>query len=150
VHLKTPTKERFDLFQTFALVDDGGNVKPVGLTRSFWSNTSARYHRVVGAFDFRSNEDLHSTMQEMHPQADELLFVLTGAIDVMIEELGVERSITLRAGQATIVPRGRWHRLVMRKPGKLLFVNSRSGMRSRKAPSSSRRQCSPRQNRVAR
>ena len=32
-----------------------------------------------------------------------------------------------------VVPRGVWHRLVMRRPGRLLFINSRSGMQSRTA-----------------
>ena len=103
------------------------------ITPSFWgkSSSSALYDRLVGTFDFNSSKDLHSSMQELHPEADELLFLVSGAIDVLLEEAHSERTISLEAGQAAIVPRGVWHRLVMRKPGKLLFINSRTGMQSR-------------------
>ena len=50
---------------------------------------------------------------------------------IILQEVGGERTVTLRSGQAAIVPRGVWHRLVMREPGKLLFINSRTGMESR-------------------
>jgi len=82
-------------------------------------------------FEFQSAEDLHSSMQEMHPKADEVLFLVSGAIDVILEGSGGKRTISLQAGQAAIVPRGIWHHLVMRQPGKLLFINSRTGMQSR-------------------
>jgi mannose-6-phosphate isomerase-like protein (cupin superfamily) len=70
-------------------------------------------------------------MQEMHPEADEVLFLVSGAVDVVLQNADAERTIALEAGQAAIVPRGVWHRLVMRHPGRLLFINSRTGMQSR-------------------
>jgi len=123
--------EQLDLVRTFVHIDNAGNAKPVKVTSSFWRDTSAKYARVLGAFDFKSNDDLHSSMQEVHPEADEVLFLASGAIDVLIEEAGVERVVSLEAGQAAVVARGLWHRLVMRRPGKLLFINSRAGMQGR-------------------
>lgn len=122
-----------DLSRTFVHLANSGDARPVPLTPSFWRDSpgSALYDRLVGTFDFGSSRDLHSSLQEMHPEADELLFVVSGAIDVLLEEAGSERAIPLAAGQAAIVPRGVWHRLVMRKPGKLLFVNCRTGMETR-------------------
>jgi mannose-6-phosphate isomerase-like protein (cupin superfamily) len=123
----------FDLATTFVHLRDGGGAEPVKITPSFWSGSGAGrvYDRMVGAFDFQSSRDLHSSMQEMHPLADEVLILVSGAIDVILEEAGVERTIALEAGQAAIVPRGVWHRLVMRRPGRLLFINSRTDMQSR-------------------
>jgi len=105
----------------------------VPITPSFWRGSAAGhvYDRVVGAFDFSSSADLHASMQEMHPLADELLILASGALDVILEEAGGERTIALEAGQGAIVPRGVWHRLVMRRPGRLLFINSRTDMQSR-------------------
>ena len=125
----------FDLSTTFVHLSDGGGAEPVEVTPSFWSGDVAGelYDRLVGAFDFSSSEDLHSSMQEMHPEADELLFLISGAIDVVLQESDGERTVPLEAGEAAIVPRGVWHRLVMRRPGRLLFINSRTGMRSRSA-----------------
>ena len=124
-----------DLSRTFVHLAPGGDAEPVELTPAFWRESSAgeRYERLVGAFDFASAQDLHPSTQEMHPEADELLVVVSGALDVVIEEEGVERTVALSAGRAAIVPRGVWHRLVVREPGRLLFVNSRTGMQSRAA-----------------
>jgi mannose-6-phosphate isomerase-like protein (cupin superfamily) len=123
----------FDLSTTFIHLREGGGAEPLKVTRGFWSGSAAgKYDRIVGTFDFRSSKDLHSSMQEIHPEADEVLFLVSGAIDVILEEAGVERAVTLEAGQAGIVPRGVWHRLVMRQPGRLLFINSRTAMQSRR------------------
>lgn len=123
--------QSFDLSTTFVHLRNGGAAEPVKVGPSFWSGDAAAFDRVVGAFDFTSSRDLHATMQEMHPLADELLILAAGAIDVKLDEDGEERTIALEAGEAAIVPRGVWHRLVMRRPGRLLFINSRTDMQSR-------------------
>jgi mannose-6-phosphate isomerase-like protein (cupin superfamily) len=124
--------QTFDLSTTFIHLEDGGGAETVEVTPSFWGeSTGALYDRLVGVFDFDSSEDLHSSMQEMHPEADEVLFLVSGAVDIALQEADGERTIALEAGQAAIVPRGVWHRLVMRHPGRLLFMNSRTGMQSR-------------------
>ena len=125
--------ESLDLVRTFVHLTHGGDAEPVELTPFFWRDSSSKrlYDRLVGVFAFASAEDLHSSSQEVHPEADELLFVISGAIDVILQEGDSERIVPLEAGQAAIVPRGLWHRLVMRQPGKLLFINSRTGMQSR-------------------
>jgi mannose-6-phosphate isomerase-like protein (cupin superfamily) len=126
--------QRLDLSKTFVHLKNGGDTEPVAITPAFWLETSSgkrRYDRLAGIFAFRSAKDLHSSMQEMHPEADEVLFVVSGAIDVVLEESGGEQILSLQAGQAAIVPRGIWHHLVMRQPGKLLFINSRTGMQGR-------------------
>jgi mannose-6-phosphate isomerase-like protein (cupin superfamily) len=121
-----------DLSTTFIHLRDGGGAEPVEATPSFWGGSAGKlYDRLVGAFDFNSSEDLHSSIQEMHPEADEVLFLVSGAVDVVLQKADAERTIALEAGQAAIVPRGVWHRLVMRHPGRLLFINSRTGMQSR-------------------
>jgi len=125
--------QTFDLSTTFLHLRDGGSAEPVKITPAFWRGGAGakRYDRLVGAFDFSSSGDLHSSMQEMHPLADEVIFLVAGAIDVVLDEGGAERTVALEAGHAAIVPRGVWHRLVMRRAGRLLFINSRSEMQSR-------------------
>jgi mannose-6-phosphate isomerase-like protein (cupin superfamily) len=124
--------ETFDLAATFVHLDHAGGAEPVPDGRSVCrGSAAAQYARLVGVFDVGSSKDLHSSMQEVHPAADEVLFLVSGALDLIVEEVGKERAIPLEAGQAAIVPRGVWHRLVMRRPGRLLFINSRAGMESR-------------------
>lgn len=62
---------------------------------------------------------------EMHPEQDELLFLLEGAIDVFIRgelEGEEENTLHLREGEACVVPKGMWHRQVVVTPCKMLFL----------------------------
>lgn len=132
--------QTFDLAKTFIHLDGSGGAEPVEVTRSFWSgNAAGNYVRLVGVFDFDTSKDLHASTEEVHPEADEVLFVISGEIELVLEDGGVQRVVPLGAGEATIVPRGRWHRLVMRRPGRILFINSRAGMQSRPRRSTERR-----------
>jgi mannose-6-phosphate isomerase-like protein (cupin superfamily) len=66
---------------------------------------------------------------EMHPDQDELLFLLEGAIDVLLRkelESEVEQTIHFKAGEACLVPQGIWHRQVVVSPCKLLFLTPRT------------------------
>jgi mannose-6-phosphate isomerase-like protein (cupin superfamily) len=128
--------QQFELSSTFVHLKNGGDAEPLDVTPAFWRQSSSgkkNYDRVVGVFEFRSASDLHPTMQEVHPEADEVIYLVSGAIDLILDEPGGERVVSLQTGEASIVPRGMWHRLVMRKPGTLLFINSRTGMQGRKA-----------------
>lgn len=124
-----------ELTKTFVHLRDDGGAEPIEVTPRFWrdSAASAKYDRVVAAIDFAGPEDLHSSQQEVHPEGDELIYVVAGAIDVVLDTDGGRRTESLAAGQAAIVPRGVWHHLVAREPGRLLFVNCRTGMGSRAA-----------------
>ena len=44
----------------------------------------------------------------MHPEGDELLLLLSGAIDLILQTGDRERVVELRPGAACIVPRGVW------------------------------------------
>ena len=124
--------EPIDLSSTFIHLEYGGSATPIELTPRFWGQSVAgnTYDRLVGCVDFSSPKDLHSSAQEMHPEADEVIFVVSGAIDVVLQEAAGEQTTSLVAGHAAIVPRGVWHSLVMRRPGRLLFINCRTGMKS--------------------
>lgn len=128
--------QQFELSNTFVHLRDGGDAERIELTPAFWRQSSSskkKHDRIVGVFEFKSASDLHSSMQEMHPEADEVIYLVSGAIDLFLDGPDGESIVSIRTGEASIVPRGVWHRLVMRKPGKLLFVNSRTGMQGRRA-----------------
>ena len=120
-----------DIAKSFIHLCAGGGAEIVDVTPSFWRAAHEREGLVLGAFDFTSPRDLHSSMQEMHPEADEVLLLVSGSLDVILEQDDAQRTIALETGQAAIVPRGVWHHLEMRGPGRLVFINSRAGMRSR-------------------
>ena len=64
---------------------------------------------------------------EMHPDGDEVLFLISGHVDLMLEEAGSERAIEVRPGQGVVVPKGVWHRVLLREPSQVLHVTPGPG-----------------------
>jgi len=64
---------------------------------------------------------------EMHPDADEVLFLISGHVDVILEERGGETVVEVIAGQALVVPRGVWHRVRIRQPSQMLHITPGPG-----------------------
>src|SRR5262249_60959406 len=85
--------------------------------------------RVIGAKHADVPADFHADEWEMHPGGDEVLYLLAGALDVVLDEPAGERTFGLERGQACLVPRGVWHRLVLRRPSGLLFITPPRGTR---------------------
>lgn len=59
---------------------------------------------------------------EMHPDGDELLIVLEGAVTVEYDVHTGSGSVPVRQGQAHVVPRGVWHRVIPQGGCRLLFA----------------------------
>jgi quercetin dioxygenase-like cupin family protein len=72
---------------------------------------------------------------ERHPDGDELLHLIAGEAVVLIEQPGGEERVALRAGDACVVPRGLWHRVLPQGPITLLYVTP--------GPSTERRPLAP-------
>lgn len=64
---------------------------------------------------------------EMHPDGDEVLFLVSGRVDVVLEEDGAETIVEVGPGQAVVVPRGVWHRVLLREPSQLLHITPGPG-----------------------
>ena len=71
---------------------------------------------------------------EMHPDGDELLFLVSGRISVLLEEAGAERRVEVGPGQALVVPRGVWHRVVPEEPSQLVHITPGPGGQHRPLP----------------
>ena len=128
------TPEPLDPFATYVHLHAGGAAVAATRTATFWRDLrSAPDDRIVGAVHGRDAGDLHPTEAEMHPHGDELLCLLSGSLDVVLEEPDGDRAVPLRAGQVFVVPRGAWHRLALREPGDLLFVTPATGTQIRDA-----------------
>ncbi|MGZ8273042.1 MAG: cupin domain-containing protein [Burkholderiaceae bacterium] len=59
---------------------------------------------------------------EMHPDADEFVYLLSGEAELLLETAsGIER-VRLSDRAAVIVPRGVWHTAEVRKPSRMLHL----------------------------
>ena len=87
--------------------------------------------RVLATFPLSSPADAHSHVWEMHPAADEVLFMLTGELQVDYSDGQRSGTAVLEEGRGLVMPRGVWHRLVLRDPGLLLALTAPHGTESR-------------------
>jgi len=75
---------------------------------------------------------------EVHPDGDELLYLVSGAISVRLELADRDHTVELAAGDAVVVPKGIWHRITLREPGTLLHVTPGPHGESRRVRSTRR------------
>jgi mannose-6-phosphate isomerase-like protein (cupin superfamily) len=121
-----------DLFSTFVRLGAQGDAAAVPWTPDFWRRLSVNEgDRIVGARHGREPGDFHPEEWEMHPHGEELLLLLSGALDVTLDLADGERTIALTSGEACLVPRDVWHRITMHQPSDLLFVTTPKGTRLR-------------------
>lgn len=59
---------------------------------------------------------------EMHPDGDELLYLVSGAVTVTLELSGGDTLVNLGAGDAVVVPQGVWHQITSQEPGQLIHI----------------------------
>ncbi|GAA4104388.1 cupin [Actinomadura miaoliensis] len=84
------------------------------------------------AFHAKTDADVHAGHWEVHPEAEEVVSCLIGKIRLYLrpERPGQEEEeISLTAGTAAIVPRGRWHRIELDTPSTIMAVTLPRGSR---------------------
>jgi mannose-6-phosphate isomerase-like protein (cupin superfamily)/predicted DNA-binding protein (MmcQ/YjbR family) len=59
---------------------------------------------------------------ELHPDSDEFLQVIEGSADIEILNEQGSSTVCIQAGECFVVPRGHWHRHIIHKSVKELFV----------------------------
>ena len=130
------TTESFDLTTTYVHLEDGAAAAPVACTPAFWQELGRgeRHYlgRLVMAFPLDA-KDPESAGWEMHPAGHELLYVASGVLAVVFETVGGEETVELDAGQACIVPKGVWHRFVVRESGVVVAATAGEGTEHRPA-----------------
>jgi len=74
--------------------------------------------RLLSVFDYDCTWDY----QERHPTGDELVYVIAGSVDLLVDTGGGERAVHLPSGFVGVVPAGGWHRLAVHEPSSVLFI----------------------------
>lgn len=122
--------------ETYLFLAGEDAAKPVPVTDTFWSDVVSGRLRIEGrllaAFDMA--EDWPHW--EMHPEGEEILILLSGDMSIAFDSTetdagGAESVVALEPGQACLVPRGVWHRGIVRAPSRLLAITSGEGTQHR-------------------
>jgi mannose-6-phosphate isomerase-like protein (cupin superfamily) len=68
---------------------------------------------------------------EMHPHGDEFVYLLSGAVDLLLDRGSAVQTIVLNGNGAVVVPQGVWHTAKVRAPSRMLHVTRGEGTRTR-------------------
>jgi mannose-6-phosphate isomerase-like protein (cupin superfamily) len=119
--------ERFQLESKFVHLENNGNLISLLIDEKFWSEGSSQSYFQSGRLMGVLNIDPGPSHWEVHPDGDELLYLLSGSMDVVIELEGKNKVITLVSLSSCIVPQETWHQTIAREPCSLLFITPVKG-----------------------
>src|SRR5262245_3956445 len=102
--------QSFALEHTYVQLEDGPAARPVPVDADFWQRIGERADLRAGRLVMVSLQGADWPQWEMHPAGDELVCLLSGAVDLILEIDGAERRVALRGRSFVIVPQGIWHR----------------------------------------
>jgi len=125
------TASGFDPLRTYVHLPDGPEATLVPVSDDFWQTIHARTDLHEGRLLTSYRFEADWTHWERHPGGDEIVCLLAGAMDIVLEEQGGERVVQLRGLCACVVPRGVWHRGIVRSPSDALVITRGKGTEQR-------------------
>ncbi len=121
----------FELGGTYVQLKDGGGAVQVEAGNDFWARLPGRSELGEGRLLWTTSQVRDSANWEMHPQGEEVIYLLSGEIDLAVLAGDAERAVTLRPNNACVVPRGVWHRFIVQKPASILAITPSLGTQQR-------------------
>jgi mannose-6-phosphate isomerase-like protein (cupin superfamily) len=116
----------FDLETTYLALADGPDARRIEVGPDFWQTIDQRTDlasRLVAIFAY----DADWTSWEVHPDGDEIVLLLAGAVDLVLDEPSGARTVELRDRSAAVVPRGVWHTANVLAPSQALHITRGAG-----------------------
>jgi hypothetical protein len=121
--------DALNISSTYVVLDECGDTLPVSVSDQLYKDLAAQFgdfkgKRLVSHYTFSRDWDTW----EMHPAGEELVCLLLGAVDFVLDRHGVEHSVPLKEpGSFVIVPRGIWHTVKVHMPSTVLFITPGEG-----------------------
>ena len=118
-----------DLAKTFAVLGPRLDATPVEVTPDLYERLDRDFggfagHVLVSQYDF----DRDWPTWEKHPMGDEIVILLSGAAEFVLDRGGRHESVRLsRAGSYVVVPRDTWHTARISTPTTMLFITPGEG-----------------------
>jgi len=114
------------------LADDGTAAEIPG--DAFWQLPASEIEQhgkgwLISEFEF--TEDWPTW--EMHPHGDEFVYLLSGAVELLLEQDSNLVTVALSGAGAVVVPRGVWHTARVLAPSRMLHVTRGAGTETRPA-----------------
>lgn len=71
---------------------------------------------------------------ETHPDGDELHYLVSGRLDLVLEHDDEDEVVSLEPGESAVVPKGVWHRFAVREPARAISMTFGRGTQHRPFP----------------
>ncbi|PSB25620.1 cupin [Stenomitos frigidus] len=123
----------FSLSSTYVVLGDDGSAIPVAVSDRFFEALEHKFgdfkgKRLLSHFTFHQDWDTW----EMHPAGDEFVCLLSGQVDLILEQVGAEKTVRLSTpGSYTLIPQGIWHTAKVHTPCSMLFITPGEGTQNR-------------------
>ena len=124
----------YKLESTFLRLRGDVSVEPLKVDATFWQRISTgelgdfrnEYLVAINAFS------VDWPMWEKHPNGDEVVCLLSGAVEFVLETSHGNKKIELtESGSYVIVPKGTWHTARTKVPTRMLFITAGEGTEHR-------------------
>lgn len=127
-------KSSFNIESTFLRLRSDASVEALPVDDTFWQRLVAgdvgtfQNEFLVSFFEFDSDW----SSWERHPNGDEIGYLLSGAVTLILDtEGGPEEAELNEAGAFVIIPKGIWHTARVHARSRMLFITAGEGTESR-------------------
>lgn len=126
------TTKPIDPSLEYVLLGSNGASAVVDGGEKFWSQPPEQLEKFGRGWlvsEYACKEDWPNW--ELHPEADELVYVLDGDVELLLEQPGGVESVRVQGRGLVVVRRGVWHTARVHAPSRLLHVTMGAGTRHR-------------------
>jgi mannose-6-phosphate isomerase-like protein (cupin superfamily) len=123
--------EAFSLDSTYIHLRPDETAHAVEGGAEFWAGIEERHDLEQGRLMGRMGQNADWDHWERHPAGDEILTLLSGELELVLDTGQGEERALMRPGQTFIVPKGVWHRGIVKAPGELMFITPGAGTEHR-------------------
>ncbi|MBL8552066.1 MAG: cupin domain-containing protein [Hyphomonadaceae bacterium] len=123
--------EAFSLESTYLALDGAGAARLLPVGPDFWERIEETA-AASGTLVMVGESVADWSVWEMHPAGDEVLYLLSGAMEIEFDaQSGGGVRTSLAPGEALLVPKGVWHTAHVARPSKLLSITYGAGTEHR-------------------
>lgn len=125
-----PSQPVLNIASTHLRLKPDGHAEKLPVGPEFWPDVMAgrlgSFHHEYLVTTFTFDEDWASW--EMHPNGDEIVVLLSGVVDFILDVPGDQQTVSIRQpGDYAFVPQGTWHTANVLEKSMMLFITAGEG-----------------------
>ena len=112
-----------DFTKNYVSLNQNGEISRFAGGDDFWSLSTEKLNQIGENWlitEFYFEEDWQTW--EMHPHGEEIVYLLSGSMDLILERDGISEKIELRGKGLVIIPEETWHTAKVFEPSNMLVI----------------------------